>query len=70
MKKIFINYSKVDVECSCGNSFYIYSTLNKNKFRINVCNKCNSFYTGKQKIVDIEGRVDSFYKKFNKFNSK
>lgn len=70
MKKIFVNYDKVNVDCSCGNSFYIYSTLKKDKLKINVCNKCNSFYTGKQKIVDIEGRVDNFYKRFSNFSSK
>lgn len=70
MKKININYGKVDVNCSCGNTFYIYSTLKKNNLNINVCNKCSSFYTGKQKIIDNEGRVDSFYKRFNIISKK
>lgn len=65
MKKLNVNYKKVDVRCSCGNLFYIYSTFEKKLLNINVCNMCNSFCSGKKKIVNVEGRVDNFYKKFN-----
>lgn len=59
-------YFSVNVFCSCGNSFLINSTLEKSTLNIEVCNKCHPFYTGKQKIVDVAGRVDNYYKKFGK----
>ena len=32
--------------------------------KVDICAKCHPFFTGKQKIVDIGGRVDKFNKKF------
>ncbi|MGL1802395.1 50S ribosomal protein L31, partial [Vibrio parahaemolyticus] len=29
-----------------------------------VCAKCHPFYTGKQKIADVGGRVDKFKKRY------
>lgn len=57
---------KVDINCSCGNRFVVNLSIEINKLNIEVCNKCHPFYTGKQKIIDVSGRVDSFYRKFNK----
>jgi large subunit ribosomal protein L31 len=31
-----------------------------------VCSQCHPFYTGKQKLLDTEGRVDRFKKKYGK----
>ncbi|MCW2527616.1 MAG: ribosomal protein, partial [Pseudonocardiales bacterium] len=31
-----------------------------------VCSACHPFYTGKQKIMDVGGRVDKFEKRFGK----
>ncbi len=55
------------VICSCGNKINIFSTLKKN-FNIDVCYKCHSFYTGKQKISYSRGRIDNLKKRFNKIN--
>lgn len=52
------------VTCACGNSFTVGST--KNELRVELCNACHPFYTGKAKFVDTAGRVD----KFNKVMSK
>ena len=30
-----------------------------------ICNKCHPFFSGKQKIVDVSGRVDKFKKTHN-----
>jgi len=60
-------YRQVQVRCSCGNQFELGSALNQENMRVEVCNKCHPFYTGKQKIIDTAGRVDSFYRKFGKF---
>lgn len=58
------NYHMINVICSCGNQFETQSTLGKKELHIEVCSSCHPFYTGKQKIVDTAGRVDSFKKKF------
>jgi large subunit ribosomal protein L31 len=56
-------YGKTTVSCACGNSFETSST--QPEIRVEVCNKCHPFYTGKQKLVDTGGRVDRFKKRFN-----
>ncbi len=56
-------YEIVTVKCACGNTFETRST--KDKLTVEICNVCHPFYTGKQKIVDIAGRVDKFRKKYN-----
>ncbi len=66
-KNIHPSCKEIHILCNCGNNFYIKSTLKNDKLNINVCDKCHPFYTGKQKIVDMAGRVDKFYKKFGKY---
>ena len=34
--------------------------------RVEICSNCHPFFTGRQKLVDTEGRVDRFQKKFSK----
>ena len=63
--EIHPKYVQIDVKCSCGNTFITRSTVDKN-LSIDICNKCHPFYTGKQKIVDAAGRVDSFNRRFLK----
>jgi large subunit ribosomal protein L31 len=31
---------------------------------VEICSNCHPFYTGKQKIVDTEGRVEKFYQRY------
>jgi large subunit ribosomal protein L31 len=59
-------YNEITVNCSCGESFKTRSTASKN-LNLDVCSKCHPFYSGKQKLVDSEGRVDGFKKKFGSF---
>ena len=56
-------YDDVTVSCSCGNSFQTRSTAGKD-LTIEVCAQCHPFYTGKAKMVDTEGRVERFRKKY------
>lgn len=56
-------YQDAVVKCACGNTFTTGST--KKELKVEICSKCHPFYTGKQKIVDVGGRVDKFMKKFN-----
>lgn len=57
------SYGVVKVTCSCGNSFTTRSTAGRD-LAIEVCAKCHPFYTGKQKIADVGGRVDKFRKRY------
>lgn len=56
------NYTTATVTCACGNSFETRST--KPSIRIEICSACHPFFTGKQKIVDTEGRVEKFLQKY------
>ena len=51
------------VKCACGNTFTTGSV--KPELKVEICSKCHPFFTGKQKIVDVGGRVDKFNKRFN-----
>ncbi|MCX7794662.1 MAG: 50S ribosomal protein L31 [Thermodesulfovibrionales bacterium] len=61
-------YKESKVICACGETFMTRST--KPVLRVDVCSKCHPFYTGKEKIVDVEGRVEKFKKKYAKKESK
>jgi len=56
-------YQEITVKCSCGNSFKTRSTRSED-LQLEVCSSCHPFYTGKQRVVDTAGRVDSFQKRF------
>ena len=63
MKKgIHPEYVEATVTCACGNTFKTRSTVPE--IRVEICNACHPFYTGKQKFVDTTGRVERFQKKF------
>lgn len=51
----------ITVTCSCGNSFLTGSI--KESIRVDLCSKCHPFYTGTQKLVDTEGKVEKFARK-------
>lgn len=57
------NYVPVTVSCSCGHTFQTRSTVGHD-LQIEVCAKCHPFYTGKQKVADVGGRVDKFKKRY------
>jgi len=56
-------YTDAVVICACGNTFTTGST--KKELRVESCSKCHPFFTGQQKIVDTEGRVEKFRRKFS-----
>ncbi|NOX21284.1 MAG: 50S ribosomal protein L31 [Nitrospirae bacterium] len=56
------NYMITEVVCACGETFLTRST--KPKIQVDICSKCHPFFTGKQKIVDTEGRVEKFRRKY------
>lgn len=55
-------YVNTRVTCGCGNSFVTRSTVPE--LKIDICNVCHPFYTGKLKYVDTAGRIEKFQKKF------
>ena len=61
-------YKTARVVCQCGNTFETRST--RDNIRIEICSACHPFFTGKQKIVDTEGRVEKFLQKYQKFQKK
>jgi large subunit ribosomal protein L31 len=55
-------YPEAKVTCACGNTWTTGSTVQE--IRTEVCSNCHPFFTGQlQRIVDIEGQVDRFYRK-------
>ncbi|MEN6401559.1 MAG: 50S ribosomal protein L31 [Armatimonadia bacterium] len=56
------NYQECKVTCACGETFQTHSV--KPELRVEICSKCHPFYTGTQKIMDTEGRVERFIKRY------
>ena len=55
-------YNEITVHCACGNTFQTRST--SKELHLDICSNCHPFFTGRQKLIDTEGRVDRFTKKF------
>jgi large subunit ribosomal protein L31 len=55
-------YKEVEVRCACGNTFKTRST--KPELHLEICSACHPFFTGRQKLIDTEGRVERFTKKY------
>ena len=61
-KDIHPEYHLVTVHCACGNTFQTRSTVKE--LRVEICNACHPFFTGKQKVVDTAGRVEKYRRKY------
>lgn len=57
------NYVETKVTCGCGNTFVTRST--KSELKIDICNVCHPFFTGKLKYVDTTGRIEKFRNRFS-----
>jgi len=55
-------YHAVEVRCACGATWKTHST--KPELHLEICSNCHPFFTGRQKIVDAEGRIERFTKKY------
>jgi large subunit ribosomal protein L31 len=53
---------EVDARCACGATWKTRST--KPELHLEICNSCHPFFTGRQKLIDTEGRVERFTKRF------
>lgn len=56
------NYRTAKVNCACGNEFETRSTVGD--IRVEICSNCHPFFTGKQKLLDTEGRVEKFLSRY------
>ncbi len=61
-ESIHPKYFKTIASCACGAQYEIGST--KENVRVDICSACHPFFTGKQKLLDTEGRVQKFQKKY------
>ncbi|MFN3324909.1 MAG: 50S ribosomal protein L31 [Bryobacteraceae bacterium] len=58
-------YQECQVICACGNTFRTRSTKG-GEMRVEICSSCHPFFTGRQKLIDTEGRVDRFQKRLQR----
>ena len=66
-KDIHPAYAAAKISCACGNTFETRST--KGDYSVDVCYACHPFYTGKMKLVDTQGRVERFRRKYAKLEA-
>ena len=63
-KDIHPEYKKTKIKCVCGNEIETGSVVDD--ITVEICNNCHPFFTGTQKIMDTEGRVERFKKRYEK----
>lgn len=57
-------YVDTVIHCACGAEYPTRSS--REDIRVEICAACHPFFTGKQKIVDTEGRVEKFMQRYGK----
>ena len=57
-------YHQIEVTCVCGNTIATGST--RETFSVEICSACHPFYTGTQKIIDTQGRIERFKNRYAK----
>ncbi len=57
-------YHETTVKCACGT--IIETRATKENIKVEICSTCHPFYTGKEKLLDTEGRVERFLNKYKK----
>jgi large subunit ribosomal protein L31 len=55
-------YPTAKVHCACGATWETRST--GGDLHLDICSNCHPFFTGKQKLLDTQGRIDRFNKKY------
>lgn len=60
--EIHPEYVQTTIRCVCGSEIVTRST--KKDIRVEICSSCHPLFTGKQKLMDTEGRVERFMKKY------
>lgn len=57
-------YNDATISCACGYQLKTRSTVGD--IKVDSCSQCHPFFTGTQKIIDTEGRVERFKKRLAK----
>ena len=57
-------YVNATITCACGEVIRTRSTVPV--LKVEICSKCHPLFTGRQKLVDTEGRVQRFQRKYGK----
>jgi len=63
-KEIHPEYNDATITCACGNVIKTRSTVKE--MHVNTCSKCHPFFTGQAKLLDAEGRVERFHRRYAK----
>ena len=61
--KLHPEMKTISVHCGCGATWETLSTVDE--IRVDICANCHPYFTGEQRFVDTEGRVESFERKYN-----
>jgi len=61
-------YMSARVTCACGHTFVTRATVPE--IRVEICSHCHPFFTGRQKIVDTQGRVGRFRQRYAPYESQ
>jgi len=61
-EKIHPKYEQTTITCVCGAVIPTGST--RKDIKVEICSNCHPFYTGKQRLIDAGGRVETFKKKY------
>ena len=55
---------RTTVHCGCVAEFETLATVEE--MHVDICSKCHPFFTGEERFVDTEGRVERFNRKYAK----
>ena len=61
-------YVNATITCACGEVIRTRSTVPA--LKVDICSKCHPLFTGRQKLVDTEGRVQRFERKYGRKSAK
>jgi len=57
-------YTPAKIACACGEVVHTRSTTPM--LKVEICSKCHPLFTGRQKLIDSEGRVERFHRKYGR----
>lgn len=63
-KEIHPAYQEATITCACGHVTHTRSTVKE--MQVNTCSFCHPFFTGAATLLDAEGRVEQFKKRYQK----
>ena len=61
---------EITVKCSCGDEFVTKLPVDIEELKVEICSSCHPFYTKEQKIIDTEGTINAFNRRYRKQESE